>query len=78
MTRCRFGAVLLIGWLVMPVAAADWPQWRGPQRDGISRETGLLDAWPAGGPPRIWKAQGLGQGYSAFAIAQGRDRKSVV
>ena len=72
MTRCRFGAVLLIGWLVMPVAAADWPQWRGPQRDGISRETGLLDAWPAGGPPRIWKAQGLGQGYSAFAIAQGR------
>ncbi len=29
---------------------ADWPQWRGPQRDGISRETGLLKQWPAGGP----------------------------
>ncbi len=72
MIRRRFVGVLLIGWLVMPVAAADWPQWRGPQRDGISRETGLLDAWPAGGPRQIWKTEGLGQGYAAFAIAHGR------
>jgi outer membrane protein assembly factor BamB len=72
MIRCRSAGVLLMGWLVMPAAAADWPQWRGPQRDGISPETGLLDTWPAGGPRQIWKAQGLGQGYAAFAIAQGR------
>src|SRR5712692_4239604 len=61
-----------MGWLVMSAAAADWPQWRGPQRDGISRETGLLDAWPAGGPRHIWKTQGLGRGYAALAIAEGR------
>ena len=48
--------------------AADWPQWRGPNRDGISAETGLLDSWPAGGPRILWKAQGLGEGYSAFAV----------
>jgi outer membrane protein assembly factor BamB len=51
---------------------ADWPQWRGPQRDGISVETGLLESWPAGGPQLIWKTQGLGEGYSAFAVVGDR------
>ena len=45
--------------------AADWPQWRGPNRDGISSETGLLESWPKGGPPLLWKIQGLGEGYAA-------------
>lgn len=54
------------------VSAADWPQWRGPNRDGISAETGLLSAWPQGGPPVVWKAEGLGEGYSSLAIAGGR------
>jgi len=72
MIRRRFAGMLLMGLLVVPAAAADWPQWRGPQRDGISPEKGLLDAWPAGGPPLIWKTQGLGQGYAAFAVSQGR------
>jgi len=72
MARCRFAGPLLMGWLVLSVSAADWPQWRGLRRDGISLETGLLDVWPAGGPPQIWKAQGLGQGYAACAITQGR------
>lgn len=49
-----------------------WPQWRGPNRDGISRETGLLDAWPETGPPIVWKASGLGSGYSSVAVAGGR------
>ena len=35
---------------------ANWPQWRGPNRDGISKETGLLKQWPADGPPLVWKA----------------------
>jgi len=48
--------------------AADWPQWRGPNRDGISAETGLLESWPAKGPPLVWKATSLGEGYSSFAI----------
>ena len=50
----------------------DWPQWRGPRRDGVSAETGLLRAWPAGGPPLAWKAAGAGEGYSSFAVADGR------
>src|SRR5262249_46892900 len=51
-----------------PAFPADWPQWRGPHRDGISSETGLLDTWPAGGPKLVWKTQGLGDGYSSFAV----------
>ena len=52
--------------------AADWPQWRGPNRDGISGENGLLAAWPSGGPRVAWKTSGLGEGYSSLAIANGR------
>jgi outer membrane protein assembly factor BamB len=50
----------------------DWPQWRGPKRDGVSVERGLLKAWPQGGPPLAWKAQGAGEGYSSFSAANGR------
>jgi len=52
--------------------AADWPQWRGPNRDGVSPETGLLDSWPKGGPPLLWKIHGLGEGYAAAAVSGGR------
>lgn len=72
MVGLRLSAVLIAGWLVMSASATDWPQWRGLERNGISPETGLLDTWPKGGPPQIWKTQGLGQGYSALAISQGR------
>ncbi|MCW5976606.1 MAG: PQQ-like beta-propeller repeat protein [Bryobacteraceae bacterium] len=54
------------------VGGAEWPQWRGLHRDGKSPETGLLKAWPSGGPPLVWKTQGLGAGYSSFAVAEGR------
>ena len=50
----------------------EWPQWRGPNRDGISKETGLLKQWPAAGPPLVWKATGAGKGYSSLAISDGR------
>jgi outer membrane protein assembly factor BamB len=56
----------------MVATAADWPQWRGPNRDGKSAETGLLEAWPKGGPRLLWKAQDLGPGYSGPAIAGDR------
>ncbi|MBI3469758.1 MAG: PQQ-like beta-propeller repeat protein [Candidatus Solibacter usitatus] len=56
----------------LPAFAADWPQWRGPSRDGLSPETALLKSWPAGGPKQLWKTQGLGEGYSSFAVVQGR------
>jgi outer membrane protein assembly factor BamB len=53
-------------------ADADWPQWRGPNRDGISTEAGLLKRWPAGGPPLAWKIKGIGAGYSGVSVAGGR------
>lgn len=54
------------------LSAADWPQWRGPRRDGVAAETGLLKTWPAEGPPLAWRAAGAGNGYSSFAVASGR------
>jgi outer membrane protein assembly factor BamB len=47
---------------------ADWPQWRGPDRNGISPETGLAQQWPPSGPPVVWSATGLGAGYGTVAI----------
>jgi outer membrane protein assembly factor BamB len=51
--------------------AGDWPCWRGPHFDGISRETGLLKGWPEGGPRVLWTAE-LSGGFSAVAVAGGR------
>jgi len=48
--------------------ASDWPGWRGPDRTGVSRETGLLRTWPVGGPRLVWKADGLGEGYAAPSV----------
>ena len=50
----------------------DWPQWRGPRRDGVSKETGLLKDWPANGPRLAWRINGTGDGYSSFSVAGGR------
>ena len=52
--------------------ADDWPQWRGPERTGISKETGLLQTWPSDGPSLRWKATDIGTGYSSPSVAQGR------
>ncbi|HUQ68067.1 MAG TPA: PQQ-binding-like beta-propeller repeat protein, partial [Planctomycetaceae bacterium] len=49
-------------------APGDWPQHRGPHRDNISKETGLLKQWPDNGPPVDWKTDGLGEGYSSVAV----------
>ncbi|HZJ42544.1 MAG TPA: PQQ-binding-like beta-propeller repeat protein [Pyrinomonadaceae bacterium] len=64
----------LVAFFAFQVAAqsTDWPQWRGPNRDGISKETGLLKSWPANGPTLLWKAKGAGSGYSSFAVANGK------
>jgi outer membrane protein assembly factor BamB len=50
--------------------AGEWPQWRGPDRTNISRDTGLLSKWPGEGPPLLWKAQGLGEGVPPVAVAR--------
>lgn len=50
----------------------DWPQWQGPERNAISRESGLLTEWPSDGPPLVWKATALGGGDSTPSVAAGR------
>ena len=47
---------------------ADWPQWRGPTRSGISSETGLLRQWPAAGPPRVCSTSSLGEGFGSISV----------
>ena len=77
------GSRLVVGSRLMPAgwraangdwqrATVDWYQWRGPNRDGHSPETGLLQDWPEGGPRRIWQAGGAGTGYSSFSASEGR------
>ncbi len=61
--------VFFLAGVVAP--AADWPQFRGPNRDGICTETGLLKEWPKGGPKLLWKLGGLGRGLSDIAIVGG-------
>src|SRR5262245_3252947 len=53
------------------VRAEDWPQWLGPQRDGVWRETGIVEKFPDGGPKVRWR-QKIGAGYTGPAVAQGR------
>jgi outer membrane protein assembly factor BamB len=52
--------------------AAEWHQWRGPDRDGHSAETGLLQDWPSGGPRRLWQGSGAGDGFASFSASNGR------
>lgn len=54
-----------------PCSAADWPQWRGVNRDDISGETGLLKKWPEGGPKKVWAFEYAGLGYSGYSIVGG-------
>ncbi len=69
MNRRQFLPLLLTP--ALPSAAAveyDWPQWRGPERNGISKETGLLKSWPATGPKKLWSLKDLGDGYGTVSI----------
>jgi outer membrane protein assembly factor BamB len=65
-------ALLMFAGQALAQSGVNWPQWRGPNRDGISKETGLLKQWPAEGPPLAWKTIGAGRGYSSFSISDGR------
>lgn len=64
-------SLLVLPSLAVPSRADDWPQWRGPQRTGISRETGLLKEWPKEGPKLVWQIKDLGSGFGAPAVANG-------
>ncbi|MDB5171463.1 MAG: bamB 1 [Phycisphaerales bacterium] len=68
-----FGASLMFaGTLPARGAEGEWPQWRGPKRDDISTETGLLKDWPEKGPELAWKGTGLGGGFATVSIAGGK------
>lgn len=64
-------AVLLAPAADLKIGPADWPQWRGPNRDGVSPQTGLLKEWPKDGPKRLWTVEGAGGGYSSPSVAGG-------
>ncbi len=71
----KFSAFILATSIsIFPIVAraSDWPQFRGPNRDDVSTETGLLQQWPAGGPKRVWLFENAGMGYSGFSVAGGK------
>lgn len=82
MTHPRYQFLSIAGFIALCIAticiglstahADDWPQWNGPDRNGMSKEKGLLQEWPAGGPPLVRKITGLGGGDGAPAVAKGR------
>jgi outer membrane protein assembly factor BamB len=69
MTRCQ---LLLLCYTILRLHAADWPQWRGPHRNGISQEKGLLNEWPKGGPKLLWQIKDLGEGYATPSVVGDR------
>ena len=69
---CFSAVAFVAGPAVTSASASDWPQWRGPARDGVSRESGLLKQWPAGGPKLLWQLDDIGDGYSTPAVVGSR------
>jgi len=63
--------VLVSALFAAEMRAADWPCWRGPQRNGVSTETGWRETWPKEGPPKAWNAK-VGLGFSSFVVGEGR------
>ena len=68
----RFLAVLPLLAAAAHAATPDWSQWRGPNRDGVSAEIGLLKEWPADGPKLEWQTKGIGKGMGSVAIHAGK------
>jgi outer membrane protein assembly factor BamB len=72
MSRCfALWTVCAVAWTAAVSRADDWPQWLGPQRDGVWREQGLQSKFPKGGPKVRWRTP-IGEGYSGPAVAQGK------
>lgn len=71
-SRLSFLSVMLLGMAPWTLRGADWPQYRGAHRDGVSQETGLRQDWPKGGPPLLWTYADAGVGYSGPAVVGDR------
>lgn len=79
--KLRFLSIAAFSLLVLPVVESsaqvpsgpgDWPQWRGPNRDGISSDTDLLKEWPEDGPKKLWQVDTVGVGYSSIVVKDGQ------
>ena len=70
--RSALSLLVLLFSLSVAAHASDWPQWRGPDRTDVSKETGLLKEWPASGPKQVWIYKNGGNGYSGPAIVAGK------
>lgn len=68
----RLATLGLLILVASPLAAGDWPQFRGPNRDGVSTEKGLLKQWPKEGPKLLWTIKDAGLGFSSIAIRDGK------
>lgn len=68
----RFAVVVVLCLVTGRAPADDWPQWRGPARNGLSRETGLLKQWPPRGPKLLWQANDIDAGFGAPAVVGDR------
>lgn len=64
--------LLIVGFALQNTYAVDWPQFRGPDRNGVSAETDLLEEWPASGPKQVWLSRDVGLGYSGPAVVGGK------
>jgi outer membrane protein assembly factor BamB len=71
-TRWFVLGVAGLGLFALAAVGDDWPQWRGPQRNGISKETGLLMEWPKDGPKLLWQVKDVGGGYSTPSVVGDR------
>lgn len=69
---CALIIVVGVATAQLPSKSGDWLQWRGPNRDGISSDKGLLKEWPEEGPKVAWQVDTVGAGYSSLAIKDGR------
>ena len=68
-----YSAITALGLLTAgSLAAADWPQWRGPTRNDHSPDKGLLKSWPKDGPKRVWLSDAVGLGYAGYSVADGK------
>src|SRR5205809_650412 len=65
-------SLVLVCTFAVSASALDWPQWRGPQRNDLSQETGLLKQWPPEGPKQVWIYKNAGNGYSGPAVVGGK------
>ena len=78
MVNCRIAVTLVFALQMAAVtggqstSGTDWPQWRGPDRTGLSKESGLLKQWPVSGPSLVWSASNLGAGYGSISVSGDR------